>query len=409
MNIDRLLSEYANDTSGADLPKLILGAAFEEATVDIEDAAGLRIVNHSDRNGHSKRMVEDMTRVRDLGIPLVRTGINWSLVQTGANTFDWSLVDRKLEVAQQLGLQVCYVLNHYGWRSASDWLKGRNNIHPTENPELSKWYADYTSSFIDRYRDLIPSTIVTVTPAVEICTDLHHRCETEFERSHRPLWAPHHAPDPGSNINRSARERMRANLAAAWNASAERTRKEGVRVMLCEYAPALIDTVPLLEVDLDRDIVGMDYYHHSFWGRERKYHSLLSYLLRWHHFFVKKYGKKPTMMIPEYGTPENWNSFDLEMGEPKYVKPGVCVNRVEDVNQLSWDVHLARAAAVKVAAVFEYVVGGIWHDCLAGNVEREPCNRNGLHDLEWINGNYVPTPCRELIERFKKVPDDEVV
>src|SRR3954469_3671270 len=124
MNIDHLLSEYAKNDSTATLPKLILGAAFEEATTDIEDAAGLRIVNHSDRNGHSERMVEDMTRVRDLAIPLVRTGINWSLIQTGPNAFDWSLADRKLEVAQQLGLQVCYVLNHYGWRSASDWLKG---------------------------------------------------------------------------------------------------------------------------------------------------------------------------------------------------------------------------------------------------------------------------------------------
>lgn len=401
MYFENLLREWSAipmDHPFPSFPRLQHCIAFEDSTPDIDTPEGVRVISHSDRNEHNQRWREDFRLVKKFGFPLMRIGVSWNVVQVGPDTFHWHLIDEQLAYARELGLEVIFALTHYGWRSETNWFTHPEGLHPVENPVLPKQYAMYTQMFVKRYHDFFPGTIVGVMPAVEINTDLHHRCEVE-EGQVRSSWAPHYINDL------SARERIRSNLARAWNASAEILRRHGVRVVLCEYAPALVDTVPLLSINPERDIVGMDYYHHSFHGRERKYHTLLQYLIRWHAFFLKKYRKPVTFMIPEYGVPESWNAFEMELEAGKIIPSGMCENRVEDMNQLSYDVEIARAGGVRVAAVFAYLLGGLWHDCLRGEVGRDPCNRNGLVDLEWSEskGHYVRTPCTDLIEKFKKV------
>ncbi|SDG43156.1 MULTISPECIES: NAD(P)-binding protein [unclassified Duganella] len=78
-------------------------------------------VNHAGRpldmnaeTGHLERARADYALLHDFGIRTVRESAGWRLCERDGQ-FDFSILDARLQAAQELGLQVCWTFCHYGW------------------------------------------------------------------------------------------------------------------------------------------------------------------------------------------------------------------------------------------------------------------------------------------------------
>jgi protoporphyrinogen oxidase/glycosyltransferase involved in cell wall biosynthesis len=78
-------------------------------------------VNHAGRaldmnlvTGHLERARADYALLEEFGIRTVRESIGWRLVERDG-VFDFSILDARLQAAQEFGLQICWSFCHYGW------------------------------------------------------------------------------------------------------------------------------------------------------------------------------------------------------------------------------------------------------------------------------------------------------
>ena len=65
-------------------------------------------------NGHQQRAMEDYRLLKQFGIRTVRESIGWRLVEKDGS-FDFSIIEARVHAAQELGIQICWTLLHYGW------------------------------------------------------------------------------------------------------------------------------------------------------------------------------------------------------------------------------------------------------------------------------------------------------
>ncbi|HEV7815959.1 MAG TPA: glycosyltransferase [Janthinobacterium sp.] len=64
--------------------------------------------------GHLQRVREDYALLRQFNIRTVRESIGWRLVEQDGR-FDFSSLEQRARVAQEMGLQICWTFCHYGW------------------------------------------------------------------------------------------------------------------------------------------------------------------------------------------------------------------------------------------------------------------------------------------------------
>lgn len=85
-------------------------------------------INHAGRaldmnqaTAHLERAHADYAMLAPFGIRTVRESVGWRLTERDGK-FDFSSLDSRLRAAQDLGLQSCWTLFHYGWPSDVDLL-----------------------------------------------------------------------------------------------------------------------------------------------------------------------------------------------------------------------------------------------------------------------------------------------
>lgn len=65
-------------------------------------------------NDHQQRAYDDYLLLQQFGIRTVRESIGWRLVEKDG-AFDFSIIEARVRAAQELGIQICWTLLHYGW------------------------------------------------------------------------------------------------------------------------------------------------------------------------------------------------------------------------------------------------------------------------------------------------------
>ena len=120
---------------------------------------------------HDRFWREDLAAVSGLGATALRYGVGWPLVHTGPDSFDWSVLDERLEHATGLGLTVIADLVHYG---TPTWLQDS-----FADPGYPEAVAAFAGAFAERYRGLVDH----VTPLNEPVT-------TASFAGLRGIWPP---------------------------------------------------------------------------------------------------------------------------------------------------------------------------------------------------------------------------
>ncbi len=122
--------------------------------------------------GHDARWRDDLRAAHDLGATMLRYGAAWPLTNPAPGTFDWSVLDERLEFAAgDLGLTVVADLVHYG---APAWLDA--SFADAAYPEA---VAAFGGAFAERYRGL-----------VEHVTPLNEPLTTASFSGLRGIWPP---------------------------------------------------------------------------------------------------------------------------------------------------------------------------------------------------------------------------
>ncbi|HEY0259853.1 MAG TPA: family 1 glycosylhydrolase [Lacisediminihabitans sp.] len=123
-------------------------AGIEDTCVYPPSGFGMQSLDEYDLTEHTLHWRDDLTLARDLGATAVRYGVNWPLVHTGRDSFDWSFLDERLRFAhEELGLTVIADLVHYG---TPTWLEG--SFADPGYPEAIEAFA---GEFAARYRGIV--------------------------------------------------------------------------------------------------------------------------------------------------------------------------------------------------------------------------------------------------------------
>jgi len=92
--------------------------------------------------GHYEHWKEDLRLVHDLGLKVLRYGLPYYAINTGAGVYDWSFADEVMREMQRLDITPILDLMHFGVPS---WLGD------FQNPELPGHFADYAEAVATRY------------------------------------------------------------------------------------------------------------------------------------------------------------------------------------------------------------------------------------------------------------------
>jgi beta-glucosidase len=121
---------------------------IEDTCVYPPAAFGMLPLDEFDLTEHTTHWKADLATVRDLGGTSVRYGVNWPLVHTGPDEFDWSVLDERFAYATaELGLTVIADLVHYG---TPTWLSGS-----FADPGYPDAVARFAGEFAARYRGIV--------------------------------------------------------------------------------------------------------------------------------------------------------------------------------------------------------------------------------------------------------------
>ncbi len=96
-----------------------------------------------------ERFSERLEKVRELGITWVRFGPPYSQTHLGRDKYDFSLMDKVVKKATELGITIIADLLHFG---LPDWLHEENAEQPFfQNPKFPYEFAKYADVFARRY------------------------------------------------------------------------------------------------------------------------------------------------------------------------------------------------------------------------------------------------------------------
>jgi Glycosyl hydrolase family 1 len=99
-----------------------------------------------------------LERIADLGITWLRFGIPYSVAHPGPNQYDFSLFEKVLRKAEELGITIIADLLHFG---LPEWLHEENTDHPYfQNSHFPPHFADYAEAFARRFPQINFYTIV---------------------------------------------------------------------------------------------------------------------------------------------------------------------------------------------------------------------------------------------------------
>ena len=102
----------------------------------------------NESTGHFAQAKEDYVLLNEFGIKTVRESIGWRLVERNGE-FDFSSLEVRARAAQELGIQVCWTLCHYGWPDDVD----------AYSPEFVTRFARFcgaVAEFLQPFSDLPP-------------------------------------------------------------------------------------------------------------------------------------------------------------------------------------------------------------------------------------------------------------
>ena len=123
-------------------------AGIEDTCVYPPSGFGMKPLDEYDLTDHTLNWREDLQLVKAHGATAVRYGVNWPLVHTAENTFDWSFLDERLNYAASvLGITVIADLVHYG---TPTWLE-----ESFADPGYADAVAAFAGAFAARYRGLV--------------------------------------------------------------------------------------------------------------------------------------------------------------------------------------------------------------------------------------------------------------
>ncbi|WP_425252385.1 NAD(P)-binding protein [Janthinobacterium sp. NFX145] len=105
------------DTDGAAAPFLTYWQAGYEGADHVTHGGQALDMNRA--TGHLDRVREDYLLLRQFGIRSVRESIGWRLAERDGQ-FDFSFIEERAAVAQELGLQINWTFCHYGWPAGLD-------------------------------------------------------------------------------------------------------------------------------------------------------------------------------------------------------------------------------------------------------------------------------------------------
>lgn len=148
---------FSNDYLGCNINPFssFLMGGYECA--DHQNAFGERVDLYTS-SGHGIYLEEDYGHLHSLGIKTVREGIRWSAVETEPYRYDWSEVERLIEISQTQKIQVVWDICHFGYP---------DDLTPL-HPMFARRFSHLCREFVIRYRSLVPEGYLIVTPINEV-------------------------------------------------------------------------------------------------------------------------------------------------------------------------------------------------------------------------------------------------
>lgn len=124
---------------------------------DQQNAFGRRVDLYK-TSGHERYLEEDYDKLNDIGIKTIREGIRWSVVEMRPYEYDWSEVDRIIDVSQSRNIQVIWDICHFGFP---------DDLTPL-HPMFSRRFSYLCREFVVHYRKIVPHGLLIVTPINEV-------------------------------------------------------------------------------------------------------------------------------------------------------------------------------------------------------------------------------------------------
>jgi protoporphyrinogen oxidase/glycosyltransferase involved in cell wall biosynthesis len=194
---NHILEASMADTDGAITPFLSYWQAGYEGADHVTHAGQPLDMNHA--TGHLARVREDYLLLRQFGIRSVRESIGWRLVERDGQ-FDFSLIEERAAVAQELGLQINWTFCHYGWP-----------------PDVDLFSADFVSRFA-RYCRAAVQFLVPYTQGTPVYSPINELSFTSWGLSvHMFRCLNMDRPDAGPEGKRQLVRATIAGCDAIWS------------------------------------------------------------------------------------------------------------------------------------------------------------------------------------------------
>jgi len=319
---------------------------------------------HAVWNQNDRLWREDFRQLADCGFDLLRWQMPWSLVQPKRDEYRWDLIDPKVELATQLGLEIFYPVVHFNLPS---WLAANGEKHAVLSDQLPDRIAEYTDQLLSRYKFKL------VIPVVEVQMDA-------FQRGRVGNWQPHFKSKAGY-------EAIYSRLVQAYKSSARVAKMHGATVFCSEPATEVQTVLDLKDVT---DVAGIDLYPHM-----HQQHSIFGFLRWWW-----QTAHMP-LCISEFGIPETFNpSVNIDEFN-KFVPAGIDDNRMQMARLLADALEQAREEGIPIPYGGWYPgTGNIgWGYSLTKERKKADCDRAGIVDLtRGTDGSLKRVLCRDLVK-----------
>lgn len=134
--------------------------------------------------GHLTKAYEDYALLNQFGIKTVRESMGWRLVESNGQ-FDFSSVLSRVQAAQELGVQICWTLCHYGWPDDVDIYSPE---FVTRFARFCRAAAEFLAPYFSSPPIYSPINEISFTSwglSVHLfhCKNMHdHRAQTEAKR-----------------------------------------------------------------------------------------------------------------------------------------------------------------------------------------------------------------------------------
>ncbi|KQS92428.1 hypothetical protein [Chryseobacterium sp. Leaf394] len=149
-----MFSNEFNDSNINPFSSFLMGG-YECA--DHQNAFGERVDLYK-TSGHDIYLEEDYDHLHQLGIKTVREGIRWNAVETKPYHYDWSEVERLIEISKNKNIQIVWDICHFGYP---------DDLTPL-HPMFARRFSHLCREFVIRYRSLVPDGSLIITPINEV-------------------------------------------------------------------------------------------------------------------------------------------------------------------------------------------------------------------------------------------------